>query len=283
MTRLFVDNLTVIDFSYLHPDRGLLGESWLLDVELEGALDYQGMVLDFGEIKQQVKHAVDDGFDHKLIIPTRYMGASVEKNNQLCEVRFRCESGEEIYHSGPISASCLIDADEISPGNLARAIEAKLKPILPNNVFQVTIRLRSENCEGVYYHVSHGLKHHAGNCQRIAHGHRSCFEIYKDGIRSAQIEADWAERWNDIYIGTRDDLIELREINGRSYCQFGYRSPQGQFELLLPQDRCYLIDTDSTVENLAQHIADSLKDQQPTSNFHVRLFEGIAKGAIAEA
>ena len=48
---LFVDHLTVLDFSFVHPDRGIVGESLIMDVELYGDLDEQGMVFDFGDVK----------------------------------------------------------------------------------------------------------------------------------------------------------------------------------------------------------------------------------------
>jgi 6-pyruvoyl-tetrahydropterin synthase len=74
MACLFVEQLTVIDCAWLHSQRGLLGESWLVDLELEGRLDYQGMVLDFGRLKPQVKGVIDDTMDHRLLVPAQAGG-----------------------------------------------------------------------------------------------------------------------------------------------------------------------------------------------------------------
>ena len=283
MTKLFVDSLTVIDFSYLHPERGLLGESWLLDIELDGTLDFQGMVLDFGEVKKQVKQMVDEEFDHKLLIPNRYPGVKVRENGSRCDTHYQSRTGCIIHHSGPSTASCLLDTDEVTPESVAKAIEIRLQPRLPGNVLQIKIHLHPEQRDGSFYHVSHGLKHHAGNCQRIAHGHRSYIEVFENGGRSATLEAEWATLWSDIYIGTRADLLEEKQLDGIAYYRFGYCSKQGRFELELPKTSCCLIDTDSTVENLAQHVADIVKGENPSSDFIVRAFEGAGKGAIATA
>ena len=69
MISLFVDNLTNLDFSFLDPQRGLVGETLIVDAELTGELDDQGMVFDFGHIKRQLRSAIEALVDHKLVVP----------------------------------------------------------------------------------------------------------------------------------------------------------------------------------------------------------------------
>jgi len=283
MIRLFVDRLTVVDFSYLHPQLGLLGESWLCDLELAGELDAQGMVLDFAEVKRRVKRRIDERFDHTLIVPRRHPGLVVEAAPARQAITFPYDAGLQVVHAGPPAAICLVDAAEITPQTLARAIEAALRPDLPATVATLSVTLREESQPGARYRYSHGLRQHAGNCQRIAHGHRSRIEIWRNGRRDTALEQSWAERWQGVYLGTRADLTGTRVRDGVAYCRFGYRSAQGEFALELPSDRCYLIDTDSTVEHLAQHVADSLAAERPGVRYRVRAFEGVDKGAVAEA
>ncbi len=283
MISLFVNRLTVIDASLLHPDRGLLGESWLLDVELEGSLDHQGMVLDFAQVKQQIKRTVDSCFDHRLLVPARYPGCQIIQDGHPLEVQFQLTTGEEIQHRSPASAVALIDAERIDETSLARAIEEALRPLLPDNVQRIRLRLSTEQSAGAMYQYSHGLKHHEGNCQRIAHGHRSRIRIFRNGEPAPDLEQRWAARWHDIYLANAMDLQARFQRCGVDYCRFAYTANQGLFELTLPERRCYLIDTDSTVENLASHIAQTLHGEEPDAHFRVQAFEGVGKGAIAEA
>ena len=283
MTTLFVNCLTVIDASLLDPQRGLLGQSWLLDIELEGSLDRQGMVLDFNQVKKQIKQYVDREFDHKLLIPAAYSGYRIETHGDCSNVSFQLQSGAVIEHRGPASACAEIDAESVDAHSLAAAITSRLKPMLPDNVHQTRLLLHTEDIRGACYQYSHGLKHHEGNCQRIAHGHRSRLHIYRNGKRSPELESDWALCWRDIYLGTRSDLQREFTRSGTRYCHFGYAAGEGRFELILPKKQCYLIDTDSTVENLAQHICTSLAREQPAAQFRVAAFEGVNKGAISES
>ncbi len=283
MSRLFVNRLTAIDFSYLHPQRGLLGESWLVDIELRGGLDEQGMVLDFGEVKRRVKQLIDEGFDHKLLVPLRHPALQRRLEPGLDEVTFVLEDGAIIRHRAPAAASAYIDAEQITLESVGEAIEQALMAQMPDNVESLQLRLYPEPADGAFYHYSHGLKLHCGNCQRIAHGHRSRIRILRNGERDAVLEADWAGRWHDCYIATREDLADELTIDGRDYLRFAYSAPQGDFELQLPASACYLVDCETTVENLAQHVAERLRAEGVAGALAVHAYEGVDKGAVGEA
>lgn len=283
MTTLFVKRLTVIDNSILSPARGLIGESWQVDIELEGDLDFQGMVLDFGEVKRSIKRLIDEQFDHKLLVPGDYPNLQIAEYPEGLHLSFMLDDGRQIEHRSPRDAIRRLPCERVVADRLAQMIADYLSPQTPDNVAAVRVRLWPELIEGAYYHYSHGLRHHQGNCQRIAHGHRSRLEILRNGQRDTGLEDDWAARWTDIYIGTRSDLIGVSRRDGVEYCEFGYRSAQGNFGLTLPRTSCYLIDTDSTVENIAQHIAEQLRQDHPDDRFKVYAYEGVDKGAVGMA
>ncbi len=281
MNQLFVKNVTVIDFSYLCPKRGLLGESWQVDIYLKGGLDQQGMVMDFSYVKKTIKTLIDEEFDHKLVIPKQYHFNIIEQDDDYLNTIFTMSNGCNIVHKAPLSAYCLLDVETVTCENMGKAIENRLKELLPNTVDDIKLLIYPETINGFYYHYSHGLKQHQGNCQRIAHGHRSKIEIFENNQHCSELESSWAALWQDIYIGTREDLIDKKTINGHDYFLFKYSACQGNFEMTLPAQQCYLIATDSTVENLAEHIATELKKQYPDRQFTIQVYEGINKGAIS--
>ncbi|PCJ44934.1 MAG: 6-pyruvoyl tetrahydropterin reductase [Moraxellaceae bacterium] len=281
MPALFVKHLTVMDFSYVDADRGIVGESWIVDVILHGDLDHQGMVFDFGHVKKQIKQAIDELYDHRLLVPKdlKQLTSSIDEGGLT--IHWQDNAGKDYRHLSPPSAAELLPCDEITTDNIALLMQSKLKQLLPPNVTDIQITLRAEEIDGDFYHYSHGLKKHDGNCQRIAHGHRSRIEIMINGSRDSALEASWAQRWQDIYIGTEEDVIGTSTLS--NYTHFAYEAPQGRFELSLPSEKCYLIPTDSTVEYLAAHITNEIKQQQPASEVTVFAYEGVFKGAIGEA
>lgn len=290
MPHLFVNGLTVIDCSYLDTKRGLLGESWIVDVELFGDLDEQGMVFDFGHVKKLIKNTIDDVVDHKLLVPQHWAGLELNednKSNNETSLWFNYgdldnkEHQRAIYHRSPNDALCLLPTSQITAEIVQEYLIGVITAVVPDNVQQIDINLRLEDIQGAQYQYSHGLKKHDGNCQRIAHGHRSRLEISVAGERQPMWERQWAKQWQDIYIATREDLIQQEHIRALPYLRFGYKAPQGEFEILLPQSCCYVIDTDTTVELIAWHIQQSLSQRHPEHHVSVRAFEGVEKGAIA--
>ena len=279
MPRLFVDNLTVIDCSILDPDRGLIGASWSVNIELGGELDKQSMVFDFAKVKKTVKHWIDQEVDHKLLVPTKYAGTSLTQDSANTNVEFTTKSGDQILHTSPTSSLCIVDAKRISRKRIREHIAERLAQVLPSNVNDIKITLHEEACVGRYYTYSHGLKKHDGNCQRIAHGHRSKIEIWKSKLRSRKLEKDLAARWQDMYLGTSEDVSEL--CGGQ--VSFDYQTEQGRFSLSLPEERVYLMESDTTVECIAEHVLNLLEQEMPKAKFRVRAYEGISKGAIAES
>lgn len=283
--RLFVDNLSNVDFSFLHPTRGLVGETWLASVELEGDLDHQGMVCDFGVVKRMLREWLDEKIDHTLLVPTRSpalkqfaaSGDSLRGANTSLNWHTR---SAPISMTSPSEAVTLIDCEAITAASVAAWCIDQLKPQFPDSVRTLTLRFTPEHIEGPYYHYSHGLKKHKGNCQRIAHGHRSKILIWRNGELSFTDMKHWAEQWQDIYIGTKADVVAEHPSG---HYEFHYHAPQGEFLLQVPKAQCYLINTDSTIEFIAQHIASVLKSEHPHDDFTVKAFEGLAKGAIAEA
>lgn len=282
MSRLFVDHLTVLDFSYLHPSRGVVGESWIVDVELEGELNDEGMVFDFGHVKKLLKQALDNGMDHTLVVPLALPGLTLieEGDGERLDIEYRDASGQlKFRYQAPREAVFQLDSSSVNIEAARPALEAHLNTLVPANVRKVHLHLHTEQIDGAFYHYAHGLKKHQGDCQRLCHGHRSRLEIWRDGQRDAEVERDWAQRFADVYLVTTDDQLDSDEAH---LTHVGYDAEQGRFDVWLNTKQCYAMNSDTTVELIATHLADTLGREQPDSHWRVKAFEGVRKGAVAE-
>ena len=273
--QLFVNQLTNIDFSFLDRQRGMVGETWLASVMLDGTLDDQGMVCDFGVVKKVLRHWLDDQIDHRLLIPAQSPALTIHHMDDSRIDLSWTYAGGTMRLQSPLQAVTLVDASEITAQSMAVWCQSRLQPMFDTRLKPLDIGFEDEGITDAYYHYSHGLKKHAGNCQRIAHGHRSRVQIWLDNERSAVAEQAWAEQWRDIYIGTREDL--LADDNGQLI--FAYEAAQGAFRLEIPASHCYMMETDTTVELIAAHMADCVRQQYPGKQVRVRAFEGLNKGA----
>lgn len=267
----------------------MVGESWIVDVILNGDLNEESMVQDFGKVKKNLKRLIDDYVDHKLCVPAEHANANIrhDEATEQVEVTFTLHSGENIQLCCPADAYAFIYDDIITMDSVSVYLREVIATHLPENVEGIELKLRTEVITTPFYHYTHGLKKHDGNCQRIAHGHRSKIDVLVDGKPDIESQAYWAKRWEDIYIASLEDQIAPDALTLQNklpsyndYVCFAYESTQGYFEIVMPSKRCEIITTDSTVECLAQFIFDQQKQRQPEGNTTILAYEGVGKGAM---
>jgi len=249
------------------------------------------MILDFGIVKKLIKSTVDELVDHKLIVPAHAKFCDVMSDGAFTYVDAWREHSESIHLACPDQAFALIPTEQITLASLETYLTEQLMLRLPNNVKQLDVKLREEKIDGADYCYSHGLRKHLGNCQRIAHGHRSTIEILRNDERDTALELSWAERWRDIYLAEHCDMVSAAELSlsragmtaltPEHYC-FKYQAPQGEFQLAIGKSIVEIMPTETTVENIAQYIADTLA-KDCTDPLTVFAYEGVGKGAIASA
>ena len=273
--QLFVEHVTHIDCGVLDAERGLTGATWLVDATLTGARDDQGMLFDFGPAKRLLKAEIDALIDHRLLVPAGADGLTIDGNH----IHLTTMAGETLDYDGPETAITVLDMTAITADALADWLAERLAPRMPANVERLDIALRAEDIDGACYDYCHGLRAHDGNCQRLAHGHRSRLTVAVDGIERPDYARAWAACWQGVFIGTASDRLRENETAER-YC-FAYVAPQGRFALTIARTRCVLLDGPATVENIADHIAAALVRAEPDKRFTVRAYEGVGKGAIA--
>lgn len=282
MPALFVEQLTVIDCSYLDSYNLLLGASWIVDVELGGTLNEQGMLFDFGLAKKVIKDVIDHTVDHKLLVPTKSSAVTLNYDLNSISLEFNSPAIGILSMTSPGSAVALMAVEEIDIAAVEEYLQQQVIEHLPDNIDRIKIKLREEDIPGVSYQYSHGLKQHEGNCQRIAHGHRSALKIIKNGVRDIPLEEKWGDFFDSSYLAFKDDVIEYDTVEGIEYIVFGYEANQGYFKLTVPKCICHLLETETTVENIAVFLYESLVADDADSQFSVYAYEGVGKGAVVD-
>ena len=80
----------------------------------------------------------------------------------------------------------------------------------------------------------------------------------------------------------QDDIVDGGESEYRGQLTTRYRADQGNFFLRLPRERCAVLHTPTTVEQIAVWLATEIARETGRAT-RVQAFEGIDKGAFAQA
>jgi 6-pyruvoyl-tetrahydropterin synthase len=283
VVKLFVRELTVLDYAFFDPQRGVLGGSLDVDVTFVGLLDHEGVVFDFSLAKKAVKKVIDDLCDHRLVLPNSLVR---DLGDGMIEVDTTYGRGNRLLYQCPEEGVCALDADAYSLPAMRVHLMKEVMRVMPENVDRVELDFRDEEL-GIapHYRYTHGLKQHYGNCQRLLHGHRNRVDVFIDGQREPSLEERVCEMWKDIHLAIPENLVgEEHEVGRRQdhldAVSLDYTSSQGRFSLTLPGKAVYVMPLETTVENISRHLRDLVQDWVGADR-HVEVFayEGIRKGS----
>jgi 6-pyruvoyl-tetrahydropterin synthase len=287
-SKIFVRNATILDCAVLDPLRGPRGRSWYVDVLWRGTLDAQGYVLDFSEAKKGAKAAVDEAFDHKLIVGCGFVREHEAAGRVRVESPFETPSGEKRLFALDTYASALAvlpDAvvSAAVAGNLAPLAAEVARAVAergPGNVEEVRVTLRPHERERdpTYFSYTHSLRLHSGNCQRF-HGHSNVVEVFDDtGRLDTEASLRAAQLLKGRYLVSAACVEGTAE--GGTHTRVRYSGSQGEVRVLVPTDSLVILPEESSVENISLYLHSELALPQ---GWEVHAYEGLAKGAVAPA
>nr|QTX14857.1 6-carboxy-5,6,7,8-tetrahydropterin synthase [Klebsiella pneumoniae] len=88
---------------------------------------------------------------------------------------------------------------------------------MPQGVKDITITLRPESISGDSYHYSHGLKKTPRKLPENSAWASLCDQnFFVDGERSHMWEQEWATRWNNAYLLSREDVVTVTTLSPRA-------------------------------------------------------------------
>jgi len=281
--KMFCDNLTVLDCALWDEQRGVIGMSWAVDVEFIGGLTEEGVVFDFSKAKKATKKIIDEWMDHRFLVPDHIVKKPSEYSNRIQlisehpSMEYVCPQ-QGVYILNNVNASSI--ASELEDGILDLLSKekdcAQLKAI--------KIKLREESDQNAhYFHYTHGLKEHYGNCQRLFHGHKSPIEIYVNGERNKDLEKRVSSEYDDIHLVFHENINVEKSTDDYYYIE--YESSQGKFEAKLDVYKCIPYPFETTIENISKVIACNCAvniawedDKHTLERIEAHAYEGIGKG-----
>jgi len=180
----------------------------------------------------------------------------------------------------------------LKKGVIKQELVRLLRHQLPSSIHRIGIHLRDESAEetAAFFRYTHGLTHHEGMCQRLFHGHRSRVEVYLGEERRADLEHFVARELFDsnVHITTPAQVIEGSfEIGKRgkdsSPIVLAINGSQGVFKAVLPANKVFVVDDETSIERIALEVARSIHNRiDSRDQLRVVCYEGINKGAAAE-
>lgn len=297
MTTRSIDirNFTQMDYAYIDNQGRVLGNSLHVSAVVTGEVDpVEKVVVDFSQCKKLLKELIDSpiyGYDHKLlgfIDSDCEFEADLDSNIQTVSNRTLAISGSGMFRACHTEHNYRDFAEHIG-AFLTQTLSLRL-----NAPVTVTVTLSDVPVyrpEGLYqreFHYVHGLKDSSSHgCQNIAHGHRSFFELIGDIDDWDIIDENFINKTVSDLARDLDNTIFVRKenvkLNTEEFITFGYESvSRGHFSMTVNKkhQKVIVLDTETTIEYLADYVADRLAHLSEYGVEKIFVSEGLTKGAI---
>ena len=300
-TSIFVQEISSIDFCFI--GSALRGMSLSFDVKVGGSLREDGMLIDFSELKDEVRSFLSS-FDHKLLVSKNLR---MEENQAIY---FDLETSFALKTPGPtiVPFSSLFSEEEIGSFSLqdvflhleknsfslfSQILSKKLKAILVKKHKNITeVFITALNSSSSLYYL-HSLPCHKGICQRF-HGHTTKVSFVWDLISlteevKGQVLKEAQNYLNGHYFIAKNYSIPFSQsyfkdqFQGQDVVSIAYTGTEGDVEFILPRAQVLFLSGESTIENIHGHLMNHLLSVfgKEIAGVEVALYEGLRKGVAA--
>lgn len=277
---IFLNDLTVIDYSIITPQGVIVGGAATLNLEVSGPVEpHEGVVIDFSACKKQIKELIDGvgGFDHKCWINLDDPNIVVDMDERYTQVTHRT-SGLTI--KAERDAFSWVTNDPTS--DVAEFLNAKLAPYTVSNIFlnATIIPVPRANTTAAVFRYVHGLKNSSSyGCKNIVHGHKSwiaanTLEGY-ESVANFVIQAIATDLNECIFVHAED----LKSTDGGVYKIEYQTTERGMMSMSFTQ-KLIVLETQTTVEHIVEYVRARYYDQLKAVGVkELFVSEGLCKGA----
>jgi len=292
---IFLKEVITVDCAVFDPSRGIVGQSWYLDAEVHGALDSNHFVYDFGKLKKLIRQTAKSSIDHALLIPvgSQRVNFSQGADGEIWDLSSSARAQEisKWKYQCPTGAVFPIRSVHLKTSIVEAEFNKLLRHRLPSSILGVKTKLREEVADPTeaFFRYTHGIQCHDGLCQRLFHGHKSRIEIYVGDERRPDLEHFICRE----LFGTEIHIASPAQIKSGSIepgtrgtekqeVRLEYTASQGRFEAILPAERVFVVQDETSIECIAKELAGVVRERiGGMERIQVRCYEGINKGAVA--
>jgi len=300
---MFLNNITAVDHAYIDHHGMVIGGAVNPTMFVSGEVDpVENVVIDFSTVKKDIKHIIDakySGFDHKLWIIDGYSNCTIIENSSgTNNIRIVTPC---VIIDAPRDAFKFIKYPTFIPVDYRSSVIAQMEHELMSELnithagsnilvsldfdesFWGNVRMDTPMMPFRYVH---GLKDSTSwGCQNIAHGHLSYLAAAGNNALEAEMVCQRIAADLDKTIFVREDNVTYM---GEDRVVLGYETARGKFEMTILENawshgHVSLIETETTIEHLAEKIAEVYRDDLKAAGVHMLFVsEGLNKGAVAE-